>query len=412
MTTDTGNRSRIRWVTPPARDVGLAAGLFLVDVLLFSSITLTDGGLGAVLLALIGFTPLAWRTIAPVPVFVTVWSFALTSSLAVPELRPVLALLVATYTIASRTDRKSSLIAVALAVPTGIVIAIRAELADNPDLSISTIVFGVGLIAGVLNAGPWVLGRWAWANRTRVANLELARQRAAEQARIDEEHARIDERRQIALELHDIVSHAVTVMVLQADGARAVLRTNLSAADEALAHIAKVGRSSVGELRQLLGLLTDGTLTETPGQRGGLKDLPTLIDEAERTGLHVRLEVSGREPTVPTSFERTVHRIVKETLTNARKHGGDGNHVSLRLFWSDNVLVITVSDNASGVAADSTLSTGHGLAGLQERVKSAEGRLDAGPNPDGHGYVVTATLPIPAPAPALATSPLTATERA
>lgn len=407
MSTDTaGNtRPRLRWVTPPARDAGLAAGLCLVDVLVFSSITVTAGGPGALVLALAGFAPLAWRTIAPVPVFFAVWFLTLTSALAVPELRPVLALLVATYTVASRTDRKTSIIAATLAVPTGIVVAVRTELGQNPNLQAWTIVLSVGLIAGMLNLGPWVLGRWVQANRRRMANLELARQR-------DAERARIDERRQIALELHDIVSHSVTVMVLQADGARAVLRTDPSGADEALRHIAKVGRSSVGELRRLLGLLNDGTLAETAGEGGGLDDLPAVIEEAEQTGLIARLEVSGHQPAVPTSFERTVHRIVKETLTNARKHGGHGNMATVQLFWSDNVLVINVADNASGEAADGTLSTGHGLAGLQERVKAVDGRLTAGPNPDGHGFVVTATLPIPVLAATLGPAPSTASQGA
>ena len=292
------------------------------------------------LLAIAGFAPLAWRTIAPVQVFFCVWFVTLTSALAVPELRPVLGLLVATYTVASRSDRRTAILAAALAVPTGMVVAVRAELGQNPDLEKWSIIVSVGLIAGMLNLGPWVLGRWVQANRRRVANLELARQQADEQARLDE-------RRQIALELHDIVSHSVQAMVYQADGARAQLHTDPAAADSALEHIAQVGRSSVGELRRLLGLLTDGTMTKTVGERSGLDDLKGHRGGREdRTASQFR---SQRPSTpVPASFESTVHRIVTETLANARKHGGPGTAVNLRLFWSDKVLVITTIDNGSG----------------------------------------------------------------
>ncbi|WP_420121367.1 sensor histidine kinase [Nakamurella sp.] len=390
MTRHPGAPSRLRSVgrPPPWSDIGLATVLFVVDTLVFSSITVvSQGGVPALLLSIGVFAPLAWRTIAPVRVFFVVWFFTVSAALVVPELRPVLALLVATYTMSSRTDLRTSLLAPALAVPTGGVIAVSAELDQNPEMQAWTIAVSVGVLVGLLNLAPWLLGRWVYASRSAVAALELARQREAEQARVEE-------RRQIALELHDIISHSVTVMVRQADGARAVLGGDPAAVANSLELIAKVGRDSIGELRRLLGVLTDGTLAPVASEAAGLADLTTVIDDAERDGLRVRLQVSGRQPPVPDSFERTVFRIVKEGLVNARKHGGHGNRVTVQMFWSDSVLVLTIADTGGQPDSDASLSTGNGLNGLRERVRASNGRLDAGPGPDG-GFAVTATLPIP-----------------
>ena len=382
-----GERGWRQFSRPKLRDIGLAAALCLVDLVAFSSVSPSSAP-ATFVIAVAGYVPLAWRSIAPVPVFFAIWFLALGSALLLPELRPTLGLLVATYTVAARTDRRVSLALAVLAVISSMTIAIRTELQENPEDPSLSVVFGVAPLVGMLYFGSWALGRWARGSRQRIQDVEAAGQRAAEEARAEE-------RRQIALELHDIISHSVTVMVLQADGARAVLHADPRSVNMALEHISRVGRSTVGELRRLLGILADGTFTVENGISSGLADLPAVIEEAELTGLKVRLENIGRPPQVPASFERSIHRFVTETLANSRKHGGPGTEVSIRLFWSDSLLVVTASDNGSGQRADATLSTGHGLAGLEERIKSLDGRLDAGAGPDGVGYVVTATLPIP-----------------
>jgi len=376
-----------RSARPGVRDIGLALALCVLDLTIFSSV---EGSAAPWVygLAIVGFVPLLWRRVAPIPVFFFVLFFALGATLGSADLRPTLALLVASYSVAASTDRKTSIALAALAIPTFVGIALLGELRQEGASPSASTLRAAGLLTAMLGTAPWVLGRWAKLSRRKVQAAEVAGKLAADDARLEE-------RRQIALELHDIISHSVSVMVLQADGARAILKTDPGAVEEALDQISQVGRASVGELRRLLGFLSDGTLSVEDVGFQGLADLPKVIEEAERTGLHVHLEVTGRPPRVPASFERSVHRIVRETLANSRKHGGPGTDVRLSLFWSESVLVVTTTDNGAGQADDPTLSTGHGLAGLRERVRATDGRLDAGPAVDGKGFVVTATLPIP-----------------
>jgi signal transduction histidine kinase len=376
-----------RSARPRVRDVGLVLVLCVLDLTIFSSVA-PSAPLWVYALAIAGFVPLLWRRVAPIPVFFFVLFFALGATLGSTDLRPTLALLVASYSVAASTDRKTSIALAALAIPTFVGIALLGELRQEGASPSASALLAAGLLTAMLGTAPWVLGRWARVSRGKVQDAEVAGMHAADDARLEE-------RRQIALELHDIISHSVSVMVLQADGARAVLRTDPGAVKEALDQISQVGRSSVGELRRLLGFLSDGSLSVEDVGFQGLADLPKVIEEAERTGLHVQLEVTGRPPPVPASFERSVHRIVRETLANSRKHGGPGTEVKVCLFWSESVLVVTTSDNGAGLADDPTLSTGYGLSGLRERVRATDGRLDAGPAADGKGFVVTATLPIP-----------------
>ncbi|HEY5785972.1 MAG TPA: histidine kinase [Microlunatus sp.] len=340
--------------------------------------------------AAVGFIPLLWRSSAPIPVFFAELFFALAAVSAFPDLRPTLGLLVASYTVAANANRKTSILLASLAIPAFLGMSLQYELQQHSEDPPSVIVI-IGVVTALLGTAPWIFGRLVRASRRKLRDVETAGRRAAERARVEE-------RQQIALELHDIISHSVSVMVLQADGARAVLSNDPAAAGEALEHIAQVGRSSFGELRRLLGVLADGALDSSDVALRGLSDLPAVVEEAERSGLHVGFDVTGRAQPVPASFERTVHRIVKECLSNAYKHGGPGSHASVGLFWSEALLVVNVFSDGEG-PGDPELSTGHGLAGLRERVKTTEGRIEAGPAPGGHGYVVTATLPIPSSMP-------------
>ena len=151
-----------------------------------------------------------------------------------------------------------------------------------------------------------------------------------------------------------------------------------------------------GELRRLLGVLVDGSIVPDAdyGARAGLDDLPALVDDARRAGLDVRLETNGHPHRLPESFERSVHRIVKECLTNTLKHAGPGTAVTVTLFWGETALVVGVVDDGRP-SHDRSLSTGHGLTALRERVQAMNGRLDTGPVDHGTGYAVTATLPLP-----------------
>jgi len=382
-----GGQKRAESARPRLRDVGLAVALCILDLTLFSSVS-RSAPPWTFVVAVAGFVPLLWRKLAPIPVFFAVLFIALGAALGSADLRPTLALLVASYSVAAVADRRTALVLSGLAVPTFLGISMQRELSQRSSAySIGTLLV-LGLLATTLAVTPWALGRLAHAHRQTLRDVQLAGEEAAERARISE-------RRDIALELHDIISHSVAVMVLQADGARAVLHADPKAVEPALDHIAHVGRSSMGELRRLLGVLADGTAASKSRGANGIAQLPDVVDEAKRDGLNVRLDTTGRPSPVPASFEASVHRIVKETLANSLKHGGPGTEVSVSLFWSDEVLILTTSDKGAGHPSDPTLSTGHGLAGLRERIRALNGRFEAGPAADGSGFIVTATLPVP-----------------
>ncbi len=378
---------------PRTRDVVAVATVAVVDLLLFSGVVSPWRGIAVVAFGLLGFIPLLWRASVPIQVFCVICAFMVICTLWVPPLRPTLALLVALYTVTSRCRRRVSVVTLAVAVPLAAATSIRGELFQDPSASLTRTTLALGLFSLTLTLGAWALGLWAYTSRRRMQDLEASRAAAAAAARAEE-------RRLIALELHDIVSHSVSVMVLQADGARAVLSVNPAQADSALEHIGEVGRESVAELRRLLGVLTDGTIAPVVERQAqlGLTDIPAVLKQARRSGLSVSERSSGHPPALPQSFERSVHRIVKESLANSLKHSGPGTSVDIRFVWSRELLILEIADNGRGTSAHPELSSGYGLAGLRERASALDGRLEAGLAEDGAGYLVRATLPIPTPA--------------
>jgi len=378
---------------PVPRDVAFAVLVAVVELLLFTGILNTWPGVTGVAFTVVGLVPLAWRSVLPIPVFFFIWAHTAIAALVMPELRPTLGLLVAQYTVASRCNNKTATAAVVASLLVAPAAAIRGEMAQSPGDDVLQVGLSVGFFIVALTLGTWGLGRWVRWSRSRMEDLEVSRAAAAAAARAEERHL-------IALELHDIVSHSVSVMVLQADGARAVLTADPAQAERALEHIGEVGRESVGELRRLLGVLADGSISPTTARerQPGLEDITLVVEDARRTGLNVAVEVSGTPPVLPQSFERSVHRIVKESLANSLKHSGPGTSASVRFFWSRELLILEITDDGAGGTDHPALSTGHGLAGLRERASALDGRLDTAPAPGGRGYVVTATLPIPTPA--------------
>jgi signal transduction histidine kinase len=236
--------------------------------------------------------------------------------------------------------------------------------------------------------GSWGIGQWAGRTHRRTAALEAERQVT--------EEAVTDERRRIAAELHDIVSHSVSVMVLQAAGARRIIGQDPDRAADALVHIEDVGKQSMEELRRLLGVLRDGQFLEGEAYSGlqpGLGDLDAYLETVRLSGLEVRLVVEGDPVRLDPSVDMSAYRIVREALTNSAKYAGPGSRAEVRLTWRHGELVIDVSDNGHAPAEDA-LGTGHGLVGLFERARAVGGRLEAGPANSG-GFLVHATLPVP-----------------
>jgi len=223
------------------------------------------------------------------------------------------------------------------------------------------------------------------------------RQRAGDSAerllRVEAEHeaqtrrAVEAERARIAGELHDVVTHNVSVMVVQAGAARRVLDSSPGEAREALFAVEASGRTAMGELRHLLGLLAPaGQAALVP--QPGLWQVRALVDRVRAAGLDVELSVTGARE-LPPGVDLAAYRVVQETLTNVIKHAGAARAV-VCVEYRPGELVITVTDDGS---LASPVSGGRGLIGLRERIAIYGGELDAGPRPGG-GWRVSARIPL------------------
>ncbi|GAA2850880.1 sensor histidine kinase [Paenarthrobacter ilicis] len=243
-----------------------------------------------------------------------------------------------------------------------------------------------------------VLVSWTLGDLTRVRRLQLQaledRTRRLEVEQMQERQlAAADERSHIAREMHDIVAHSLSVIITQADGGRYAAAANPELATEALATIASTGRSSLGEMRRLLGVLrSDNDSTTRPQPR--LSDLDELLLGFRAATLNVSFEQSGdpRRP-LPAGAELTAYRIIQEALTNVMKHAGPKATAAVTLTWQQRGLQIVIDDDGRGAAADPpAVGGGNGLRGMEERVSLYDGSLAAGPE-HGGGFRVSAFIP-------------------
>lgn len=246
----------------------------------------------------------------------------------------------------------------------------------------------------------WVLGD---SLRTRRAYLAQLEERAARLEREREAQAKVAvaaERARIARELHDVVAHNVSVMVVQADGAAYVLDTAPDQAKKALETISGTGRQALAEMRRLLGVLRTGEHEEgceyVP--QPDVEQLDDLIEQCRTSGLPVDYKIEGTPRPLPSGVELTAYRIVQEALTNTRKHGGPNTGASVRLVYFDDGLGLLVEDDGKGALHEhyeegGVDGQGHGLIGMRERVGMVGGTLDAGPRPGG-GFRISALLPL------------------
>jgi signal transduction histidine kinase len=236
----------------------------------------------------------------------------------------------------------------------------------------------------------WIAG---YALRETALQAEAAEMRATLAEREREAAARVavaEERARIARELHDIVAHAVSVMVLQIGAVRHKLPRDLEEDREALDNVERAGRTALGEMRRLLGAMRrDGDGLDLSPQPG-LDGLDTLVDDVSRAGLPVRVHVDGDPSPLPRAIDLSAYRIVQEGLTNALKHAR-ASQADVTVRYRSGELEVQVADNGAG--ATTTDGLGHGLVGIRERVKIYGGQMSAGAVPGG-GFVLTARLPL------------------
>lgn len=320
----------------------------------------------------------------PIPVFALVWLIAV-GTWVFADMQTTVAPLIMIYTVAE-------LFALRIGVG-GLVVMFAAFVIRSLAFRFDALSLAFGLtFYGVLALAAWVVGRFRRRGRTQVARLRREHERATEEAVRDE-------RLRLSRELHDIVSHTVNVMTLQAAGARAVMSSSPQQAAAALDVIERSGVQAMNELHRLLQLLRspeheEESLTVQPR----LSDLPDLIDLARQSGQSVRLDLDGPAGELDPSVELAVFRIVQESLTNARKYAGRDAEVSVHLEWLPPQLVVTVANAPGDTLGDTqlaALSTGHGLVGLSERIQLIGGELETGPTETG-GYRVRAVLPVAA----------------
>ena len=246
-------------------------------------------------------------------------------------------------------------------------------------------------------AGAYLLGRRL---RERLEASEQQSHAASERQRLQEseqeQRARavaIDERSRIARELHDIVAHSLSVIVVQAEGGRAVVLKKPEVGAQVLDTIAETGRSSLTEMRRIVDLLRGGEADASFLPSPGVEDIAELVT---RSGDRFELTVFGAPPPVSPALGLTAYRVVQESITNVLKHAGPLAAARVTVAYTPHAIEIEVIDDGRGAAAsDATDSPaiGHGLRGMAERVALLHGTLDARPRPGG-GFLVRASIPL------------------
>ena len=340
----------------------------------------------AIVFAVLAGGALVLRRMAPLAVLATTGA-ATVAIVALGDDPSGLSLLVALYTTAALCERRVSL--PALVVTAAIAAPVSAVTADAAGRETSA-TFGAIIVVGV-TVGTWALGAYAQTQRRYRRELE---ERAASAEREREQLARIavhEERASIARELHDIVAHSVSVMLVGVRGARDVLRTAPDAAEETLARVERSGEQSLVELRRILTLLREPEQRPESRPQPSLAELNELVASYRAAGLPVRLEVIGEPMALPGGVELSVYRIVQEALTNALKHS-DPSDVTVTLAFRDARLELEVVDDSTTATPDA-VTIGQGLVGMRERVALLGGDLETGPRKGG-GFRVAARLPV------------------
>ena len=329
-------------------------------------------------LVIVAAGSLAWRRRFPLIVLVIVAAAASIGSLLGYWPEFVLVLWIAVYSAAANTERDSLTRVLA---PVAVITSVAIGLGERGDrglnwvdvLSDMVVTFGV----------PLVLGRMTFNRRRRVLrDRELATREAV-----------AAERAAIARELHDVVAHHMSVMVVQAGAARAVGESDPAAASAALRQIETSGRTGLAEMRRLLGILKAEGDGDGRAPQPGLADLGELLDSMRATGLAVEAVVEGSTRPLPPGVDLSAYRIVQEALTNALRHAG-GASARVLVRYEPAALELEIADDGLG-PPDGPSTQGQGLIGMRERAQLFGGAFEAGPRPGG-GFLVRARLPFEA----------------
>jgi signal transduction histidine kinase len=310
-----------------------------------------------------------------------------------------IAVLVASYSAAVHGSRLLARVVLVSAIAVLLGYGVAEGLGGSSWLGAHVPVFRTVLAA----AGAWLVGflvrRQLQARADHIAMLAERAELLAARQDESERRATLAERLRIAQELHDIVAHHISVVVIQAQGAQRIIDSDPARAKAAMADVERTGRTALEEMRHLLGLLRTGEPAAVPGPDSsyvppaGLADIDSLAERLRQAGLAVTVVRQGEPAEVPEDVGLTVYRIVQESLTNVMKHAGPAT-ATVELDFSGTIAV-TVTDDGRGASAAlaGPPGAGRGTAGMRERVAALGGQLSAGPRPGG-GYRVHATIPL------------------
>ncbi|MDP8908440.1 MAG: sensor histidine kinase [Chloroflexota bacterium] len=336
-----------------------------------------DGEPAAVVPAALLMTlPLAWRRTAPLPVTALVM-FALAAEPVLIDASqkpqtPIIALLLAMYSVAAHAQRRQAIAGLVL----GVAAILVAEAGDF-------------IVMGPVFALAWSAGRLLRARERDARKLaELAE--ALDRERVEEARLAVaEERARIARDLHDVVAHAMSSIVLEAGAERVNLHDGQPSTRDALRSIERTGREAMVEMRRLVGLLRSEHEAPALVPHPGLAHLDALAEHVTRAGVPVDMRVVGEPVELAPGLDISVYRIIQEALTNVMKHAGPAR-ATVAVSYGRRVIDIEVSDDGRGGSPN---GGGYGLTGLRERVALFGGELHAGAG-EGGGFVVRAHLPI------------------
>ncbi|MDI2128006.1 sensor histidine kinase [Yinghuangia seranimata] len=400
------------WLRARPLLVDTAWAALLLALSLLEILTDTLPGNRAVMAGILAVLCCAVALRRTVPVFVLFLTFAAGVVQLAADIEPGImdfAMPVVVYAAAAYAPRWASRLALA-----GCFIAPTAASARWLDLPNTTVTHTIILF--LLLTGPfviaWVLGDSMRTRRAYYAELEDRAARLERERDAQAQVAAAAERARIARELHDVVAHNVSVMVVQADGAAYAIDGDPQRARRALATISSTGREALAEMRRLLGVLRSANETQGLVPQPGVDQLEDLLAQVRGAGLPVELRVDGVPVELSQGVALAAYRIVQEALTNTRKHGGPDVTATVRLHYGDDNVELEIRDDGRGADAAGD-GMGHGLVGMRERVAMFGGTLNAGPCPEegseatsnmggggrrAGGYQVVVTLPLRVPA--------------
>jgi signal transduction histidine kinase len=381
----------VRWARElPARQADVLLALLVLLPTEAEAIVVVGGGgrlaLTIVLLACMCAT-LALRHEAPLPGIVAFFAIGAPLAYAVDATEDLVSLflmvLVWAYTLGTHVSLRTGLTGLGL-----VLVGIAGVSLSWSDPTSGDFLFPWGFAIAAWGAGRTLQHRTHLAAELHEAAVRAEEDREAQAAR-----AVADERRRIAREMHDVVAHSVSVMVVQAGGARRILDRDPDRAVEAARLIERTGRSALLEMRRLLGVLGSADEPAAMAPQPRIEEIGALVARAEAAGLPVTLHVDGSPRPLPAGAEAAIYRVVQEALTNALKHAGSAP-TEVLLRWDHESLEVVVADRGAARGPTPALpGGGHGILGMRERVRVYGGSLSAAPRPDG-GFVVRARIPL------------------